>query len=178
MHCRIAVIYASKYGSTKEIAEIIAGELNLKDYQVTLYAAHPGINLNNFDVVILGSALYMGKWRSDAVMLLKENMDILSKKAVWLFVSGPTGDGDAEMLSEGKIVPDNIKPIINRISPKGLAVFHGNLDMKELNIVERILVKMVKAPLGDFRKKESIQHWTIEIIKKLNQQIHEKNGSI
>ena len=70
---------------------------------------------------------------------------------MWLFSSGPTGEGDPVELMKGFRFPEALQPIADHIRPRDIAFFHGALDMKELSLPERLIVKGIKAPLGDFR---------------------------
>ncbi|MFL6095161.1 MAG: flavodoxin domain-containing protein, partial [Blastococcus sp.] len=58
---RVLVVVATKHGSTKEIAQAIAGELGavLREAE---HAASPA----GFDAVVVGSAVYAGRWRETA----------------------------------------------------------------------------------------------------------------
>jgi menaquinone-dependent protoporphyrinogen oxidase len=83
---------------------------------------------------------------------------------VWLFSSGPTGEGDPVQLLEGWLLPDEVKPVINRIHPKGITVFHGHINPEKVNFIEAWAVKrLVKKPMGDFRDWNAITAWTTSI---------------
>lgn len=171
MVINVAVIYATKYGSTKEIAEIIAENLMSADFKVDLIHAKKCTSLGQYHVIILGSAIYMGSWRKDAVNCIKTNLDILKQKTVWLFSSGPTGDGDPSKLLKGWTLPENVKLLADKINPRGMVVFHGQIDLLEVNLLERFIIKMVKVPVGDFRRMDEIKIWTDSIIRQIHSNI-------
>jgi menaquinone-dependent protoporphyrinogen oxidase len=89
---------------------------------------------------------------------------------MWLFSSGPTGEGDSVVLVEGRRFPKGLQSIADRIRPREIAVFHGAIDMKKLNIVEKWMIKKVEAPPGDFRDWDAITSWSTSIADVLNKE--------
>ncbi|MDT8394032.1 MAG: flavodoxin domain-containing protein [Bacteroidales bacterium] len=165
----ILITYASRYGSTAEIAlkitEVIAGEgLNADISEVN--EVH---NLQQYGAVVLGSAVYLGKWRKDAIRFVKMFEKDLSERKVWIFSTGPTGKGDPVKLLEGWDMPTSLKPAVERIKPEDIAVFHGVLDMDKLNNIHRYMVKKIKAPVGDYRDWEQVSQWAKKIASRLKE---------
>lgn len=67
------------------------------------------------------------------------------------------------------LIPNKaLRPIADRIRPRDIAVFYGNMNMKKLNFIETWMIKNVKAPLGDFRDWEAITSWATAIADVLN----------
>ncbi len=167
MSNQILVAYATKYGGTAEIAEKIGQALRHAGLRTDVIPANRVSNLPSYKAVILGSAVYMGQWHKDAVNFLHSNEKTLSERQVWLFSSGPTGKGDAVELLKGWRFPEAQQSIADRIRPCGIAVFHGIVNLKKLNFIEKWIVKNVKTPLGDFRDWESITSWATAIANTL-----------
>ena len=69
MEIRILVTYASKYGATAEIAEKIGQLLRQEDLQADVLPVNRVGNLTQYKAVIIGSAVYIGRWRKEAVIL-------------------------------------------------------------------------------------------------------------
>jgi len=90
---------------------------------------------------------------------------------VWLFSSGPTGEGDPVALLQDWHFPKALQPIADRIRPRDIAVFHGAVNMKKLNLIEKWMLKNVKAPLGDFRDWEAITSWATAIADVLKEEV-------
>ncbi len=160
---QILVAYATKYRGTAEIAEKIGQVLREAGLRTDVLPVAGIRGLTPYEAVVLGSAVYIGKWRKEAVKFLQANEKMLTKRQVWLFSSGPTGEGDAVELVKGWRFPDAQRPIIERIQPCDIAVFHGNVNMKKLNFIEKWMLKNVQAPLGDFRDWEAITSWATAI---------------
>lgn len=164
---KILIAYAGKYGSTKEIADKVGSVLRQAGVEAEVLPAQQVPDLNPYRAVILGSAVYAGFWRKEAVRFLKTHESALAKKAVWLFSSGPTGKGDANSLLKGWRFPKGQQPIADRIRPRDIAVFHGNLDAGKLNFFEKWIIGRVKAPIGDFRDWDAIASWSKSIASAL-----------
>ncbi len=124
-------------------------------------------DITPYDAIILGSPVYMGQWQSKAADFLRKHETELAQRPVWLFSSGPTGEGDPQDRLKGWKFPDVLLPITERIKPRDIALFHGNLDPAKLSIVERIVVKGVKASTGDFRDWNVIRDWANKIVQSL-----------
>ena len=124
-------------------------------------------NLEPYGAVVLGSAVYVGMWRKSAVKFLKKHESTLAKLPVWLFSTGPTGEGDPVELLKGWRFPEKHQPIVERIQPREIAVFHGVLDMDILNPIHKSMIKAVKANMGDFRDWDAITAWAKGIAKTL-----------
>lgn len=156
----ILVTYASKYGATREIAEKIGEDLRLAGLGVDVLPVDDVCELNHYQAVVLGSAVYIGKWQKEAEAFLKTNETSLASRPVWMFSSGPSGEGNPLELVEGALLPPNLKPIVERIKPKDVTIFHGNIDLSKINGIEKFAVKnVVKKPFGDYRDWNMIRSW-------------------
>ncbi|GAB4537305.1 MAG: flavodoxin domain-containing protein [Anaerolineae bacterium] len=173
MDGRVLVAYASRYGATAEIAEKIGQVLREVGLQADVLPVDRVSDLTAYQAVVLGSAVYIGKWRKEAVKFLQANEAALAEKRVWLFSSGPTGEGDPLELVQGWRFPGKLQPIADRIAPRDIAVFHGALDVNNLNFIEKWMVKNVKAPVGDFRDWGAITSWATGIAAVLEEQKQE-----
>lgn len=164
---KVLVVYATKYGATGEIAEKIAEVLRQEGLQAEVQPADRASDLSPYSAVVLGSAVYAGQWRKEAASFLEANEQALAKLPVWLFSSGPTGEGDPVELMKGWRFPEALQPIADRIGPRDIALFHGEIDVKELSLPEKLIVKGVKAPTGDYRDWKSISAWAVGIAQEL-----------
>jgi menaquinone-dependent protoporphyrinogen oxidase len=169
---KVLVSYASKYGATAEIAEKIGEVLRESGLTVDVAPANKAGDPASYAGVVLGSAVYIGGWRKEAVKFLKNNQKTLAERPVWLFSSGPTGKGDPVELLKGWRFPSKVSSIIEAIKPVDIAVFHGLVDSEKMNALERFMIKNVKSPLGDFRDWEAITAWA----KKIAEGIKKKAG--
>lgn len=167
MDHHVLVAYATKHGGTAEIAERIGQVLREADLSADILTADQVADLSAYSAVVLGSGVYIGRWRKPAAQFLKENAEALADMEVWLFSSGPTGEADPEELTEGWRLPESLQPVADRIGVRDIAVFRGVLDRQKLGIIERWVVRTVDAPMGDFRDWEAITSWARSIAQAL-----------
>ncbi|QXW02985.1 MULTISPECIES: flavodoxin domain-containing protein [Rhodococcus] len=160
---RILIATASKHGSTAEIGEqlgrAITSGLRARNIepQVDVKKAHDVHTVDGYDAVVLGSAIYLGKWLKDATRLVDRDLDALQKRPVWLFSSGPITPGDNA---------DNLK-WINTPWAVEHHMFGGKLDPSVLSFTERIATRAAKATEGDFRSPDDIAAWADSICSTL-----------
>jgi menaquinone-dependent protoporphyrinogen oxidase len=164
------VAYASKYGATLEIAERVGKALQQAGLAVDVRPVDQVGDLSPYTAVVLGSAVYVGQWRKEAATFLADNEQALAQRPVWLFSSGPTGEGDPVALMKGWRFPEAQQPIADRIRPRDIAFFGGAIDPNKLNLAEKLIVKGVKAPVGDFRDWHNIEAWAVGIAAALEKQ--------
>ncbi len=173
MAVRILVAYASKYGATMEIARKIGEVLSKAGLKVDVLAAERVTDVTPYDAVVLGSAVYAGTWRKEAVKFLEDYEAPLTKIPVWLFSSGPMGKGDPAILAQGWHFPSAQLPIADHIHARDLALFHGVLDMEKLSFVEKQIAKEFSSPVGDFRDWDAIANWAVSIAASLRPEVAE-----
>ena len=88
----VLVAYASKHGSTAEIAAAVAEALRAGGLRADCVEAADVATLEPYDAVILGSAVYMKRWRREARRFLRAHGSELAERPFWVFSSGPVGD--------------------------------------------------------------------------------------
>ena len=158
----VQVVYATKYGSTREVAEAIAEELG-RAHHVLVRDAREVESFDGAEAVLLGSAIYAGHWLKPARRLLQERASELASGRVWLFSVGPLGD-PPEPADAG---PEGISEAIDATRAGGHEVFAGKLDRSALSRVERLMVGALCAPEGDFRDWEAIRAWAQGVAEEL-----------
>jgi menaquinone-dependent protoporphyrinogen oxidase len=154
----VLVTAASKHGATTEIAGVIADSLREAGLTVDLRDLDGALDPAPYDAVVLGSAIYAGRWLAPARAFVERHGATLAERPVWLFSSGPIGDpplpaGDS---------PETAA-MADRISARGHRTLAGRLDRSELGFVERAITRALKAPDGDFRDWEEVRAWATEI---------------
>jgi menaquinone-dependent protoporphyrinogen oxidase len=157
---RILVSAASKHGSTREIATRVAEALRTGlacDAVVDVVPAAEVGDVTSYDAVVLGSAVYVGRWMEDA-RRVAELIVTHPPRPVWLFSSGPIGDPpkpDEE--------PVEISDIVKSTHARGHRVFAGRLDRHRLGFGEKAVVVALRVADGDFRDWDAIDAWGTQI---------------
>lgn len=160
----VLVAFATKHHATEGIAQAIGRAIEEPGViRADVRPADTVTEVRSYDAAIIGSAVYIGRWQGSAVDLLVNFESDLRTRPVWLFSSGPTGEGDPTDILEGWEMPETLRAIAQRIGVRESVVFHGKLDPADLNLLERMTVHMVKAPLGDYRDWGAIHAWALDI---------------
>ncbi|HKS69317.1 MAG TPA: flavodoxin domain-containing protein [Ktedonobacterales bacterium] len=159
----ILVVYASKHGATRGIAEHIAQTLRALGREADVVPVDAVERLGTYDAVLLGSAVYYGSWMKEAVEFVRRNRVALAERPVWLFSSGPLGTE----VQDSEEQPKELGELQAAIGARDHRLFYGALDPHALSFPERMVVKAVRAPQGDFRDWEAIAAWATDIARAL-----------
>ncbi|MFI7341263.1 flavodoxin domain-containing protein [Streptomyces sp. NPDC050085] len=155
---RALVAYGTKNGSTQEIAEAIGDALRAHGMEAEVRAASEVRGVSPYDVVVLGGALYRGRWHSDAVRFVHRHGAALSKRTVWLFSSGPL-DASA---GEREILPvRGARRALVRLDAREHVTFGGRLEAGARGRMARMIVQSGRG--GDFRDFARIAAWATKI---------------
>ncbi len=163
MRRRVLVTYASKYGSTGGVADAIGKELCAKGVNADVVLIKDASSVGSYQGVVIGSAIYMGKWMSEAMDFVNKNQDILSQMPVAYFLvcmtlSQPTEKNRAKVLS----YMDDILKAVPKIKPVGIETFAGALNYNNLSWLNKKIMKSKGSPEGDFRDWNAIRSWARE----------------
>ncbi|HET9647096.1 MAG TPA: flavodoxin domain-containing protein [Microlunatus sp.] len=154
----VLVAYASKMGSTAEIAQAIAEELRGQGLEVVCQSFADAPPPDGFDAVVGGSAIYTTRWQKSARRYLKTHRDALAARRVWLFESGPTG----EVSQRRHESPAAMVRLAWEIGSPPIMVFGGNLDpARATTAMARWVANSDMA--GDYRDWDAIRGWARQI---------------
>jgi menaquinone-dependent protoporphyrinogen oxidase len=159
----ILVAYASKHGSTQGIAERIAEKLRQLGKEAEARPVEEVSDPGNYEAFVIGSAIYYGSWLKEAAEWVHHNQAVLAQHPVWLFSSGPLGIE----VKDAEEQPKEIAKFQQAIRPRDQRIFFGALDHSHLSFAERVMVKAVRAPEGDFRDWQVIEAWAASIARNL-----------
>ena len=121
----VLVVYATKNGSTRDVAEAGAADLVRDGFRVTLAPAGTVKgSLGDRDLVVLGGAIYSGRWRRDAHRFLKRHRAELATLPVAVFGMGPRRD-DGEAWQRSRDQLDRALAGHPWLSPLAVTVFGG-----------------------------------------------------
>jgi len=162
---KVLVSVEAEHGSTEEIAAAIAAELLAAGLDVEAIEPAEVSSLEGYDAVVLGSAIYVGKWMLGVLRFLDRHAAALQSRDVWLFSTGPSGDPREP--NEG--IAD--VGLLARIGVREHRVFSEKIDRSSLNLGERLIVKAVRAPEGDFSDWDAIRAWSRDIAQALQQPV-------
>jgi menaquinone-dependent protoporphyrinogen oxidase len=153
---RVLVAFATKMGSTRGIADAVGEELLRHGLVVDVRNVREVSSLGDYQAVVLGSAVYMGRWRPEAVRFVRRHVAELIKLRVWLFESGWIGERP-----EGLAATAGGLDRAQQVGAFAPTVFGGCLDPALANgLIDRMVAKRKS---GDFRNWDDIRVWTTTI---------------
>ena len=154
----VLVTVASKHRSTLEIGPALARALADHGILTDFRPPEEVDTVASYEAVIVGSGVYAGNWLAPARDMIARCASGLKERPVWLFSSGPMGD---PLMPPGD--PAGVAPLIELIAPRGHRVFPGRLEASDLGLGEKLIIKAVRAPYGDFRDWRAVEAWAAEI---------------
>jgi menaquinone-dependent protoporphyrinogen oxidase len=157
---RVLVAYASKNGSTGEIAAAIASAIRAHGLETDLLpAGEVDGDLRRYDAVVLGSAVYMKRWRREAGRVLRRHARELADVPFWVFSSGPVGESTDLSWCE----PPRVVERVERLGAREHVVFGGRVPVDPKNVVERAMKRGTPPEFADRRDWAVIRRWADDI---------------
>ena len=161
MAARVLVAYASKLGSTAEIADAIAATLRAAGLDATAHPVRDVKSVTAYQAVILGSALYAAHWQRDANRFVTHYLAALQERPVWLFSSGPL---DHRLAAADLPITPHVAAVTAELAPRGHRTFGGRLEADAPGLDPQVLATH---PIGDFRDWTVITDWAAGIALEL-----------
>lgn len=159
----VLVAYGTKNGSTAEIADVIADTLRGAGLRCEARPAGDVDDAAAYDAVVLGGAVYAGRWHRAAARFARRHRKALADRPVWLFSSGPLDPSAGER---------DIPPVrgaaraATRIDAREHITFGGCLTEGARGFVARMILKQGRG--GDFRDMDRIRAWASGIAKEID----------
>lgn len=130
------IVYATKYGCTEKCAGILAQKLegktdvhNLKDLKA--------LDLSQYNSVVIGGSLYIGRIQEEVTAFCKNNMDVLKTKKIGLFICGMQN----EEVLKTELKASFAEELFEHAAAK--ECFGGEFILKKMNFVDRMITRMV-----------------------------------
>jgi menaquinone-dependent protoporphyrinogen oxidase len=161
MQNRTLVAYATKAGSTAEIAARIGEKISQKNQPVDVLPISKVKDLNSYSAVIIGSAIRMGSVLPEVKSFIENNQAALGQKPFSMFVACMTLNEDTE--ANRATVSAYLDPIRAVVKPSSEGLFAGVIDPSKVSFLDRLIIKAIKPPIGDFRNWDKIDAWAENI---------------
>lgn len=164
---KVLVAAASKHGATEEIAERIGADLTQYGLEVEVHKLGEVEDVRPYEAVVLGSAIFYGKWMKEAIRFVAIHASELSERPTWLFGSGsitgdPPVDDDRNAISRA-----SVEKLVAETHAREHKVFAGKLDRNTLGLTEMLPVRLARGREGDWRDWEAIDEWASGIANAL-----------
>ena len=165
---KILVAYASRFGSTKEIAVRIGEVLTGAGLTADVRTVEEIDAADGYRAFVVGSTVEAGHWLQGAATFLERHAAALGTHPLWLFSSGPVGDRAAAAPQPD---PKEVAAARRNLRPRDCRVFAGAFDratsdFSEMGLVERTVVRKF-LPDGDWRDWAAIEAWAAGIARDL-----------
>ena len=153
----ILLAYATRYGSTQEVAETITAALRQAELAVDVQPMQEVKSLEHYDAVVLGVAIYNAKWHPDVHQFLSQYQESLSQRPLAIFALGPLSTSKAAMRNSRRQLDGELIKY-PWLKPVALEMFVGKLDPSKLGFFERLM-----SPASDHRNWDAIRAWANEL---------------
>ncbi len=163
MNNRILVTYASRAGSTAEIAEAIGKTLTQNGTTVDIVPMQDVKDLSRYSAVVAGSPIRGSKWLPEAMQFLQAHRGELAKKPFATFTVCITlAMSNSEQYRQA--VAGWIAPVRAEVRPVSEGLFAGLLDFTKLPLTFdtlklRLVVALGIFPRDDRRDWDGIRSW-------------------
>ncbi len=158
MHRSILVAYATRYGSTQEVAEAVASELREAGVEVEIRPLREVKSLDDYRAIVVGAALYMYKWHKDAIRFLEQHQNELIGRPVAVFALGPVNEVEKEW-DEARGQLDKELERFPWLRPVEVKLFGGRFDPEALKFPWNVVPGLKKLPTNDIRDWTAIRAW-------------------
>ena len=161
MKGKVLVAYATHYGSTREVAETVAGRLSERGFEAEVKPVKEADPGDGYAAVVLGIALYFFRIHRDARKFLKRHQGSLRDVPVALFALGPVED-KPEQFTDARRRLDEALAKRDWLAPVSVALFGGKIDPQALRFPHNNpAMKQVAAT--DLRDWPAIEAWADEV---------------
>jgi menaquinone-dependent protoporphyrinogen oxidase len=154
---KILVTYATRAGSTFEVAEQVAEVLRATGADVDVKPVPAVHEVKGYDAVVVGSAIRMSQWLPEAVAFVRAHREPLSHiPTAYFLVSGLLRNDTPEIRDKVMAFLDPVRQILE---PSSIGLFAGKIDYSRMDGLDRSIAEAVSTSEGDWRNWEAIRSW-------------------
>lgn len=161
MNRHILVIYATRAGSTLEVANVIGEVLASRNFLVDVQPVNEKLSTIGYGAIVMGSAIRMGTWLPEMMKFILENKKKLNRIPTATFTVHILNKGDDTNSQAAR--ETYMAPIREMISPLHEAFFAGKVDFSTLSLLDSVSARAIQpriaANSGDFRDWSQIRTW-------------------
>jgi len=150
------IAYATKHDSTHQVAEMVAAVLRDDGLDADVLPASSVDDVERYDGIVLGGALYAGRWHRDARYFLRDKREALAQRPVFVFGMGPLDLKEASVAGSRKQL-DHALAKVPEVKPGAVAIFGGVVHQEDQHFPFNHM------PESDARDPDAIRAWAREI---------------
>ncbi len=162
----ILIAYATRYGSTQEVAGKIAATLRENGLPANVQPVKQVRTLEGYRAVVVGAPLYMSDWLKETRDFLSRHRATLTTWPVAVFALGPTEDKEKDW-TETRQQLDKVLAKFPWLRPVAVELFGGKFDPARLTFPYNLIPALKRMPVSDIRDWEAIQAWASSLVEKL-----------
>ena len=159
------VVYATRAGSTGEVARLISERLCAMGFDAEVQPVESVSSLSGFQAVVLGSAVRYDVWLPEMTKFIDSQRSALAQLPLAIFTLHMQALGDDAASQTARA--GYTKAVRAVVNPRDEVFFAGKVDPTTLSFFERMAVKLVKSPIGDKRDWDRIRRWADGLSEKL-----------
>jgi menaquinone-dependent protoporphyrinogen oxidase len=159
---KVLLAYATRAGSTGEIGAAIAKQLCAEGFDAELREVSSVQGLDGYAAVVLGSAVRYGDWLPEMLAFMRAHAAALQQRPLALFTACNKAE-DQSIASQAEMAA-YVKAARAIALPQAHRFFAGKIDFKTLSFFEKLVVKMIGSPEGDFRDWPAIGAWAQSLV--------------
>ena len=166
MTTSVLVGYATRYGSTQEVAEAVAATLRECRLAVDIQLIREVRTLAGYSAVVIGAPLFMFHWHKDALNFLSRYRKDLTERSVAVFALGPVHDPyDEKEWQDSNAQLDKELAKFPWLKPVTKEMFGGKYDPAKLRFPLKLFAG--EEPASDIRDWNAIRAWASSLAAKL-----------
>ena len=154
---KILIAYASKCGSTAEVATAMGRTLAQYGASVDVLPLKKVTDLQDYQAVFIGSPIRAAKWLREAADFVNVNRTVLQSVPVAFFTVCMTLVEDTP--ANRSRAAGFLDPVRTALAPAAEGYFAGMVDPKRLSFLDNSMLKIKNTPVGDFRDWNKIRNW-------------------
>jgi menaquinone-dependent protoporphyrinogen oxidase len=185
---KVLIVYGSNYGATSGTSEEIAAVMRKEGLAVHLVDAKKEKirDISEYDVVLVGSGIEIGKWHKEIEAFLKNFQKDLGSKKMALFVScGASSvalnNGNPEEMAKNKEIYLDKEAAKFGLTAVAYGFFGGIYDYNRMPFFAKLVMRRSITPkvkssfkenppkVYDTRDMDEVRNWTMDLVKKIKE---------
>lgn len=163
---RVLVAYATDHGSTRGVADRIAGRLQQRGVDAEARAVAEVLQVSRYGAIVFGSAIHGGKWLPAARQFADRSAASLRERPVWLFSVSTVGDEEsmfpdpvANRLRAWRGETPEVAELRRLLHPREHRNFAGAIARSHWPVTGRAFFRATGGRYGDHRNWPAIDAW-------------------
>ena len=163
----VLIAYASRYGATRSIAERIAARVREHGHQVVVHPTDRPVDAAMYDAVVVGSSVYNQAWLPAAQEFVRQNLDALAGRPVWMFSVGAVRNPGRWARIGARKYPQEVRGVRGYVEARDYHYFSGEFYRERVGRLGALMWTLCGGRFGDFRNWSDVDAWANGIVRAL-----------